>query len=389
MQNQMCAGLFCLLKSEISGAELDEESKNLIKPEVLFPLYKLSKAHDLAHAVADALDKNHLLDDSDISKKFRAERNMAVMRYEQSNYALEELCDIFEKEKIENIPLKGSVLRAYYPQPWLRTSCDIDILIRQSEIKKVVALLTEKYGYEYVIHTQHDYSVYSPGGVHIELHFIVIFHDKAGVDITNSVWETAVCETGYEFRKRMEDGLFLAYHIAHMAQHVLEGGGCGIKPFIDLQIISHTMGISLEQAKEALEKCSLTVFAEKVIELSEKWFGKEGRIEKLSDFEKYVLTGGVYGTIENQASVGTVKKKGKLRYIFKRLFVPYGRLCLLYPSLKKCPILFPFYQVRRWFRLFKKDGLKVSGALEELKTVSNIDEERSKKTSEMLKELGL
>jgi hypothetical protein len=149
------------------------------------------------------------------------------------------------------------------------------------------------------------------------------------------------------------------------------------------------MGISLEQAKEALEKCSLTVFAEKIIELSEKWFGKEGRGGELSEFEKLVLTGGVYGTLENQASVGTVKKKGKLRYIFKRLFVPYGRLCLLYPSLKKCPILFPFYQVRRWFRLFKKDGLKVGGALEELKTVSNIDEERNKKISEMLQELGL
>lgn len=385
----MIKDLFRLLANEFFGNEMVSEEKNCIIGEKLPALYKISKAHDLAHAVADALDKNHLLDDSDISKKFRAERNMAVMRYEQSNYALEELCDIFEKEKIENIPLKGSVLRAYYPQPWLRTSCDIDILIRQSEIRKVVKLLTEKYGYEYVFHTQHDYSVNSPGGVHIELHFIVIFHDKAGADITKSVWESAVCETGYEFRKRMEDGLFLAYHIAHMAQHVLEGGGCGIKPFIDLQIIRHTMGISLEQAKEALEKCSLTVFAEKVIELSEKWFGKEGRGGELSEFEKLVLTGGVYGTLENQASVGTVKKKGKLRYIFKRLFVPYSRLCLLYPSLKKCPILFPFYQVRRWFRLFKKDGLKVSGALEELKTISNIDEEKSKKTSEMLQELGL
>lgn len=385
----MIKDLFRLLANEFFGNEMGSDEKNCIIGEKLPALYKISKAHDLAHAVADALDKNHLLDDSDISKKFRAERNMAVMRYEQSNYALEELCDIFEKEKIENIPLKGSVLRAYYPQPWLRTSCDIDILIRQSEIRKVVKLLTEKYGYEYVFHTQHDYSVNSPGGVHIELHFIVIFHDKAGADITNSVWETAVCETGHEFRKRMEDGLFLAYHIAHMAQHILEGGGCGIKPFIDLQIIRHTMGIALEQAKEALEKCSLTVFAEKVMELSEKWFGKEGRIGELSEFEKLVLTGGVYGTLENQASVGTVKKKGKLRYIFKRLFVPYGRLCLLYPSLKKCSILFPLYQVRRWFRLFKKDGLKVSGALEELKTISNIDEEKSKKTSEMLQELGL
>ena len=388
MQNQRCAVLFRLLNCEISGTVVDQETKNLITPEMLSALYKLSKAHDLAHLVAEALDKNGLLDDSDISKKFRAERNLAVYRHEQMQYELDELCDILECEKVENIPLKGAVIRNYYPQPWMRTSCDIDILVRQEQVKNVVDILTKKYGYTYAIQTQHDYSLYSPGGAHIELHFILIFHDKSGDDFTKRVWESTISEEGYLYKKKMPDDLFFTYHIAHMAQHVLECGGCGIKPFIDTLIIQEKMGITLEQAQEPLERCGLYTFAKKVVQLSKYWFYGEEIDETLQEFEKYVLNGGVYGTLDNKISVGASRKKGKLRYILKRLFVPYRSLCLLYPSLKKCPILFPFYQVRRWFRLLKRNGVKVSGAVQELKGVSEVDKETKARMDKMLQDLG-
>lgn len=389
MQNQICQILFRLLKSEINGTELDEETKKLIEPEVLSTLYKLSKAHDLVHLIADALDKNGLLDDSDMSKKFRAERNLAVYRHEQMQYELDEICRVLEEEKIENIPLKGSVIRKYYPQPWMRTSCDIDILVRQEEVKDIVKLLTEKYGYTCAIQTQHDYSLYSESGVHIELHFVLIFHDKVGDDFTKLAWETATNEEGYCYKKKLPNDLFFAYHIAHMAQHVLECGGCGIKPFIDTLIIQDKMGITLEQSKEALERCGLQTFAQKVIQLSRYWFFGGETDETLQEFERYVLNGGVYGTLDNKISVGASREKGRLGYILKRLFVPYRSLCLLYPSLKKCPILFPFYQVRRWFRLLKRNGVKVSGAVRELKGVSEVDKETRVRMDKMLNDLGL
>ncbi|MBQ8658081.1 MAG: nucleotidyltransferase family protein [Clostridia bacterium] len=372
--------------SEIFGGEIEKEPTTA---ESLPALYQLSKSHDLAHLVADALDKNGSLDDSEICNKFRAERNLAIYRYEQINYAFEEICGIFEAEKIENIPLKGAILREYYPQPWMRTSCDIDILVRRDQIKNIVRILTEKYGYKYVIHTQHDYSLYSSGGVHIELHFILVFHEKSGEDFTKRVWETAIDEAGYAYRKKLPSDLFFAYHIAHMAQHILEGGGCGVKPFLDIQIMKEKMGISLTQAKDALSLFGLTTFAQKAVALSERWFGEGNVGEELREFEEYILCGGVYGTLENKIGVGTTRKKGKVRYVLKRLFLPYRSLCLLYPSLKKCPILFPFYQVRRWFRLFKKGGVKISGAVRELKSVSEMDEGKSEKMKAMLQGLGL
>jgi len=378
--------IFDLLRSEIFGGEVE---KNRLTVNTLSALYSLSKFHDLAHLVGDSLDKNAALDDSEICNEFRNERNLAIYRYEQINYAFEEILGIFEQEKILNIPLKGAVLRPYYPQTWMRTSCDIDILVKADEIKTVVRTLTQKYGYKYVIHTQHDYSLYSPAGVHIELHFILIFHEKSGDEFTKKVWARAVCTEGYKYRLKMPNDLFYAYHIAHMAQHILEGGGCGVKPFLDLKIIKTSMGVDLTSAQEELDALKLRTFAQKAERLAEFWFGERELSADLKEFEEFILCGGVYGTLENKIGVGATRKKGKFRYLLKRVFLPYRSLCLLYPSLKKCPILFPFYQVRRWFRLLKKDGVKISDAIKEVKSVSTVEERKVRKTAEMLKGLGL
>lgn len=385
-------------KVEITLADGEKPSDYLKR------LFRLSKMHDVAHLAGDALDKN------DVFQKFlnsaqndNAEREIvlkaktefekqvfsAIYRAEQQQFEYGEICRIFEEEKFEFIPLKGSVLRAFYKKPWMRTSCDIDILVKRDKIKDIIRVLTKKYGYTYAIRTQHDYSLYSAGGVHIELHFILIFHDESGDEFTKKVWNTATTAENCVYKKQMDGSLFYAYHLAHMAQHVLEGGGCGIKPFIDLYVMRKKMNLTEKNAEADLEKCGLTKFSQKVTELFNFWFYGEKPSENLSVFEEFIINGGVYGNLNNRASVGASKQQGKFKYVLKRIFVPYRSLCLLYPSLEKCPILFPFYQVARWFRLLKKDGVKVDGAVKELKSISNVSAEEKQKTAEMLKTLGL
>ena len=54
---------FALIRFEINGTDIDNDIKNSITPEVLPALFHLSKKHDLAHLIGDALDKNSLLPD--------------------------------------------------------------------------------------------------------------------------------------------------------------------------------------------------------------------------------------------------------------------------------------------------------------------------------------
>ena len=57
MQQAVEKVFFALIRFEINGDELCDEIKNLITPDILPALFKLSKRHDLAHLVGDALDK--------------------------------------------------------------------------------------------------------------------------------------------------------------------------------------------------------------------------------------------------------------------------------------------------------------------------------------------
>ena len=49
--------------------------------EYLAKLYKLSKSHDLAHLVGDALIKNDLIEDGEIKAKFQKQIMLAVYEY--------------------------------------------------------------------------------------------------------------------------------------------------------------------------------------------------------------------------------------------------------------------------------------------------------------------
>lgn len=103
-----------LIASEVCGKEIDK-SQHTLTDEELVKLYKLAKSHDLAHLVGDALIKNDLIGDGEIKAKFQKQMMIAVYRYEKINYELGRLRKVLNEAKIPFIPLKGSVLRKYYP----------------------------------------------------------------------------------------------------------------------------------------------------------------------------------------------------------------------------------------------------------------------------------
>lgn len=384
--NKYTKTLFAIIRKQIMESD---ENLNLeeFSCEDFNVLYKLAMSHDIAHIVGAWLEKGDYHISQDTRGKFSKELIMSIYRYEQQCYELNQIIKILEDEKIEFIPLKGSVLRQYYSEPFFRTSCDIDILVHKEQVKEIVKLLTEKYDYKYSIRTQHDYSLFSVGGVHIELHFDLIFYSETSKDITERIWETASLKKGRSYQFEMREDFFLAYHIAHMAQHVVTGGGCGVKPFIDLWIMQNRMAICMQDKMELLEQYGLSVFAKKSLLLTNYWFCNGDGNETLYAFERFILRGGVYGTMENKVKIGKSIKMGKCKYILSRLFLPYRSLSDLYPSLKKCPVLFPFYQVRRWFRLLLPNGVGIKNAMRELTLSSKNNGEED--VVKLIQDLGL
>lgn len=391
------------IKHEICGEKGQKERENVVLPEVsvrfLSELYKLSKAHDMSHLVGDALSKcgafNNLPDTIEeneratiekIKAKFDEQVFTAVYRYENINYELEQLRQALNEAEIPFIPLKGSVIRKYYPEPWMRTSCDIDILVKESDAGETSKILAERLQYTIDEKGQHDISLFSPSGIHVELHFKLMDLDFKQVQVLNDIWSSEKITLVSEYEYRMNSELFLLYHIYHMAKHFFHGG-CGIKPFIDLWIIKNKIGYNEEQAVKLLKESDLLLFYNRAEELMNVWFEVKPHNAVTQEMEDYILQGGIYGTLEQHLAMLQSQKGGKFRHLLSKIFISYESMKIYYPSVKKCPILFPFYQVRRWCRILFCGGRK--NAINEIKVNQSLSEEKKLAAKNLIDELGL
>ena len=379
------------------------QGEKVVLPEVsarfLAEIYQLSKAHDVAHLVGDALNKSGVfenlpadLDENEraaiakVKEKFDEQIFTAVYRYETINYELEQICKTLEEAKIPFIPLKGSVIRKYYPEPWMRTSCDIDILVKEKDADNAAEYLQTQLQYGVDRKGQHDVSMFTASNVHVELHFKLLDSDFKQVKDLIDVWSGDEISLLSDSEYQMSKELFLLYHIYHMAKHFVHGG-CGIKPFIDLWIIKNKVGFDEEKAQKMLQESGLLAFFERSTDLVNVWFEGKEHSEITQEMEDYILQGGVYGTLKQNLAMSQNKKGGKFRHLMSRIFLSYKDIAVYYPSLKKCPILFPFYQVRRWCRILFCGGRKA--AMNEIKVNKNITKEEQERAKKLLEDLNL
>ena len=388
MDGELIRVLFALLRFEIKGTKLCEDDKNLITEDMLPALYKLSKKHDLAHLVGDALDRNGLLlDGSDAKKRFLQERNMAVYRYEQLRYELDCICGVLEETKIPFIPLKGAVIRQYYPEPWMRTSCDIDILVEERKLEAAVEVIKTRLGYDTEGEkTSHDIPLYSQGGVLVELHFGLLEDEERENVALSQIWEHTFTKEGVQFHRIITKEAFYAYHIAHMMKH-FEIGGCGIKPFIDLWVLDQTI-IEEEKTQKLLTLMGAKEFARMAHRLSKAMAGEIEYERFTFAMQDYIVRGGVYGSKDNLVVARQTKQGGKGKYILRRVFPSYKTLAMQNPFLKKCPILYPFYILRRW-ALLLFDKTVQERSKQELKIIKDLKKDEQITQEELFKQLGI
>lgn len=376
--------LFYLIGCELRGetAELDRE----LSEEELAALYHLAKLHDLAHLIAEALNKAGEMPTGKIGAALQKQWVLSTYRYEQIHYEFLRICDALEKAKIPHIPLKGSVIREYYPEPWMRTSCDIDILVKEEDLEQAERVFMETLGYRWEAKGTHDVAFYSGGDVHIELHFDLIERLPSVRPVLEKVWTTSVVAEGFSYRRFMSDEMFYFYHIAHTAKHFLQGG-CGVRPLMDLWILEHKIPHDEEKRAALLKKGKLHTFATEAEKLAEVWFG-DGTAEPVTqDMENYILKAGVYGSMENRIATEDKPKGGKIGYFFSRVFLCYAALKIQYPVLEKHKWLYPVCQVRRWFRLLFKGMDKQS--VRAFKITMSMTDEKKKRIAFLFDDLDL
>ncbi len=356
-----------LLKSAITGQNLQLST---LSGKQAKELYNLAKKHKMSPLFCLAATRNNLIDNNSVSGVFSREIYTAAVRNEVLADEYNKICQVFEKEEIPYIPLKGSVIRNFYPQDWMRSSRDIDILVKPEDHQRACEAVYNSLKYIQIKDCAYATTINTPQGICFELHFALLANGvfPEATEYLNKVWETAISDNGYRFK--MDDLTFYYYHIVHMAKHFLSGC-CGIRPIVDLWLLKRNITCDQNELNKLLKKSGLLKFSQIVESLSEIWFGEKEHTEETQKIEDYIISGGIEGDPEMDIAQSVRRHKGKFIYMLSRVFMPFNTLKRLYKILEKYPILAPFCLMHRVFSLlFGKKKERRKDMIEGLRGVS-------------------
>lgn len=376
-----------LVGAEVCGNPLSLPQLT-VTDEFLVELFNVSQAHDVAHLVGSALLNNNLLIGSNAEGQYRNAVYSSIYRYEKLKFSLEQLSEAFEQSEIAYIPLKGAVIRDLYPQPWMRTSCDIDFLVHKEDSEKAVKLLTDSLGYTLKDSNGHDISLLSPEGICVELHFSLLENNSSYpfAKQLEKVWGHASRKRADGYEYGLDEAMLYFYHIAHMAKHFINGG-CGIRPFLDLWLIKNQSDTDTDEINNMLSKGGLFEFAQFANVLSDVWFSGGEHDEVTLLMQEYIFNGGCFGSAETRMLSNSWREGGKSKFVLSRVFVPYEELKRRYPIVKKYRFLVPLCEICRLFSLLfgKKRAFRKSYLL----NIKNIPEEQLEKANVLFEKIGL
>lgn len=327
--------------------------------ETLAYLYNAARVHSLFPVVSKVLLESRLLkNDCEFYQPFRKQMLKYVCRRENFDHVLGVIGKAFCKSEIPFMPLKGSVLKELYPESWMRTGTDIDILVKEQDIEKASSVLSDALGLKFVSKSSHDVVYVTESMVKVELHFSLNEPGYREFEPLKDIWSVSTAvDGGYLYK--MPDEYFLCYHIAHMAKHFV-CGGCGIRYIIDLRVILDNLNFDQALVEKLISDCSLNSFYHYVKELCDVIFLNKSYNDVTLALEDFILSGGVFGNLRNKSALGQAKKGSGFKYALSRIFLPFKQMSSYYPALKAHKWLLPFYHIKRWLHIIFGGGFERS-----------------------------
>lgn len=353
--------------------------------DALDRLISLARRHDLLAMVGSVLLENNLVSIEKQKLHLQESVCQTVCYYEIMNQEIQWLDNILEQAKIPHILLKGGVIREYYPNPWERTSGDIDILIPDDTLDQAILLLRQNGCHLQRDRRYHDIPLITPGKNLLELHFN-IREDIPALDVVlDRVWQYSTPNPGKEYSYCQSREFLLFHLLAHMSYHLLHGG-CGIRSFLDVWLLHQKETWDHEILQKLLSEVKLAEFYAQVTALNQVWFEGHNHNENTQLLEDLVVKCNTFGSRDQEIFMEQVKAGSRIRYIFSRIFMPYKLLTRQYPILEKYPVLLPFCQILRWLRILTRNR---QVAVREIQSSRSHTETQILQTQETLKKIGL
>ncbi len=386
-----------LLKSAVEGKPCHGSQINW--REIL----RLSASHRVDNLIFEAISM--LPDEEKPTQKAleRLEQDSIAQVIQDANQIseVEKLIDEFEAQCIPAIMLKGWVMKDLYPRTDLRSRADTDIFIRSSDQEKIHRIILNR-GFQTVTYGGKKDNVYNKEPfVTLEMHKNLFQYEDGWNDVINNkysrqyIWKRTEKLDNYHYLHKMDKELYYVYMVAHMAKHLKDDGGIGVRAFMDLWIYRKAFAdqLDIKRMDEDFAAFGLTTFAERAYQLALSWLdGEEIKYpdESYEKFAEYIMSCGAYGNSDNFVVNNEVmrgeKKPGTVGYVLRRAFPTKSSMETRYPALKKHPAKLPYYWAKRLWYSGVHRRKEVKGEIESAK---HIDYKKVNELHEMYKEWGL
>lgn len=347
-------GFFALLRHGLRNTPLPSAEPSVWEP-LLPGIFAIARKQNCSPIIAYALLSGGLAPDE--TDKLVQMQGKAMLVCEGFRFALAEMERVFTAASIPFLPMKGALLRDIYPQDWMRTSGDLDVLVPEDRIDTASALLQQELGYTYDSSSTYDKVFRTPAGQLVELHHSLLEKGrlpKAEKELS-ALWERSLPGKENPLRRELTGCDFAFYHIVHMAKH-FQNGGIGVRFFVDLFLIEKSLSPQeIDRFLALTEQCGLRMFTESALDVCATWLEGQPPTPAVEVLERFVLKGSVFGSTANRVALQQARK-GKNAYWVSRVFQPKSVLAQRYPVLDNHPVLLPLMQVRRWLSLLKPDG---------------------------------
>lgn len=345
--------LIYLAKCAVSGEVPDSQR---VAEMDLKQIFALAKKHSLAAVTACGLETASVHD-----QDFSEALGKNIRKIVSLDLDRVQITQRLESEGIWHMPLKGSILKDCYPRLGMREMSDCDILYDEACAGQVKKIMTEL-GYiidEYDMHNVDSYE--KPPVCRFEMHRKLFspYQDDRLYDYYKDVKSRLIRDDGTQYGYHFCLNDFYLYLLAHEYKHYMSGGN-GLRFLLDTFVFLRKHGEELDQAylSAELEKLGLREFESKNRSLVEHLFGEKELNAEENRMLDYMLDAGTFGTVDNAVRNQIEKlgggKKGKLRFVMRRILIPMKTMESAYPFFYRHKYLIPvLYPYRLWKGIFR------------------------------------
>lgn len=345
-------------------------NKETFKEPITLADCKIIRTNQLSGLVFKSLGKDAV--EEEAFKLLKNDYYQYISRDEIQKVLIEELRELFNEFKIDFVFLKGSFIKSYYPESYMRAMGDIDILVRAEKMEEIHLLLNENGFVNWTNSTSHD--CFMKDNVNVEIH--PMLDSEIGgeyQDLFLNPWKYTDNKEKHEYFLLPEYNFY--YQLYHMIKHLYRSG-VGYRTLVDLMLFLEKYEGSFSQEKffEIYEIFPKKDFLRNIIEIVNVLFEKKllksyelsGNIslKNLREFIDYLFVSGTHGYgEEHNLFIGDMAKKyqkkewivfTKIKFVLSRTFLSLNQMKGLYKYLNKCPWLLPFAWIQRMFKLIFK-----------------------------------